>query len=267
MMRKGYTIQEISLLREIPRSTIYGWLEKEKQGLPQVQKRGRRNKEINPIFVDLVINHWNSYPCGSFKMYYILKKRGFGVSQRQIQKIYNTSNFKMNKRRRPNQIKFVKYEWPEPNALWHVDWTTCPYTGKQLIAFIDDYSRFIVHAEFFSNATIENTILAFENAMQKHGKPENILSDNGSQFTNTHKRGDPKHEFTKFCNKNGIKHILGRIHHPQTNGKIERWFGTYKGEMTDHYKNLDHFVYIYNHVRPHQSLDYDVPAKRFFANT
>ena len=265
LMRKGYTISEIAYLRDIPRSTLHGWLQKEKEGLPQVQKRGRREKHINSKFIELVIEQWNAHPCGSFKMYYILKKRGFGVSQRQIQKIYNSSEFKMNKRKRPKQIKYVKYEWPENNALWHVDWTTCPYTGKQLIAFIDDYSRYLVHAEFFENATIENTLLAFENAIAKHGKPQNILSDNGSQFTNTHKRGDTKHEFTYFCIENGIKHILGRIHHPQTNGKIERWFGTYKTELTDYYKNLDHFVYFYNHVRPHQSLDYDVPAKRYFA--
>ncbi len=264
MMRKGYTINEISHLKNIPRGTLYGFLEKEKQGLPQVQKRGRKNKEINPIFISLVIEKWTARPCGSFKMYYQLKKKGFGVSQRQIQKIYMTSEFKMNKRKRPNQVKYVKYEWEKPNELWHVDWTTCPYTGKQLIAFIDDHSRFLIHAEFFENATIENTILALINAMQKYGKPQNILSDNGTQFTNTQNRGDPNHEFTKFCTENEIKHILSRTHHPQTNGKIERWFGTYKTELTDYYKNLDEFVYVYNYERPHQSLNYGVPADRFF---
>lgn len=265
MMRQRYSIAEISDLRNIPRGTLYGWLNKEKQGISQVQKRGRKERYINPDFVSLVIKEWNNHPCGSFKMYYILKNRGYGVSQRQIQKIYNLSEFKMNKRKRPKQIKYIKYEWSENNALWHTDWTTCPFTGKQLIAFIDDHSRFILHAEYFENATVENTILAFQNAINKYGKPLNILSDNGSQFTNTHNRGDPEHKFTNFCIKNNIKHILGRIHHPQTNGKIERWFGTYKAELTDYYKNLEEFVYYYNHKRPHQSLEYGVPADRFLA--
>ena len=264
-MRKGYTIAEISHLRKIPRSTLYGFLEKEKLGLPQVQKRGPSEKQINPIFISLIITEWNARPCGSFKMYLKFKKKGYGVSQRQIQKIYISSEFKMNKRRRPNQISYVKYERSTKNELWHTDWTTCPYTKKQLIAFIDDYSRFVIHAEFFENATCENTILAFQNAILKYGKPKEILSDNGTQFTNTQKRGDINHEFTKFCINNEIKHILGRIHHPQTNGKIERWFGTYKVEFTDYYKNLDEFVNYYNHERMHQSLDYDVPATRFFA--
>ena len=38
----------------------------------------------------------------------------------------------MNKRKRPSQIKFVKYEWPKPNMLWHTDWTVCPFTGFHL---------------------------------------------------------------------------------------------------------------------------------------
>ena len=164
---------------------------------------------------------------------------GFNVSERQIQKIYRKHGLKMNKRSRPSQIKFVKYEWPKPNMLWHTDWTICPFTGFQLIAFIDDYSRFIVHAEYFTNATTENTLLAFARAIKQHGKPDAILTDNGTQFTPA--RGE-KGLFTEFCERNGIHHILGRIHHPQTNGKIERWFGTYKQEFKEGEDTLNSFV-------------------------
>ena len=166
----------------------------------------------------------------------------------------------MNKRKRPSQIKFVKYEWPKPNMLWHTDWTTCPFTGKQLIAFIDDHSRFIVHAEFFENATTENTIAAFENAIRRYGKPENVLTDNGTQFTPA--RG-VKGPFTEWCEKNGIKHILGRVHHPQTNGKIERWFGTYKIEYDERFNCLEDFVKFYNDVRIHQGISYATPLDRY----
>jgi putative transposase len=111
------------------------------------------------------------------------QNQGFDVSQRQIQKILTKNDLKMNRRKRPNQIKYTLYEWPKPNMLWHTDWTECPFTKKMLIAFIDDHSRFVVHAEYFENATTENTIKAFENAILKHGKPEAILTDQGTQFT------------------------------------------------------------------------------------
>jgi len=166
----------------------------------------------------------------------------------------------MNRRKRPSQIKFVKYEWSKPNMLWHTDWTTCPFTGKQLIAFIDDHSRFIVHAEYFENATTENTMLAFSNAIQKYGKPEAILSDNGTQFTPARSESGP---FTRWCEERGIKHILGRVHHPQTNGKIERWFGTYKIEYDERFNCLDEFVKFYNEVRIHQGINYQKPLDRY----
>jgi hypothetical protein len=51
MMRQGYSISEISFLRETPRTTVLGWLKKEKLGLTQVQKRGKKEKVINPAFI------------------------------------------------------------------------------------------------------------------------------------------------------------------------------------------------------------------------
>jgi transposase InsO family protein len=144
--------------------------------------------------------------------------------------------------------------------LWHTDWTVCPFTGKQLMAFIYYHSRYIIHAEFFENATTENILLAFENAIGRFGKPENILTDNRTQFTPARGVLGP---FSKWCENNGIKHILGRVHHLQTNGKIERWSGTYKMEYDEHFNCLKDFVRFYNEERIHQGISYDTPIKRY----
>jgi len=256
-------ITEICRYRKVPRRTLYRWIQRYKQhgwnGLEN-KKPGRNPDKINPKFEHLVCQLWQLLKFGSPKMWKILKERGYSVSQRKIQEIYKKNDFKMNKRSRPSQIKFVKYEWPKPNMLWHTDWTTCPFTGKQMIAFIDDHSRFIVHAEYFENASTENTILAFVSAIKKYGKPENILTDNGTQFTPA--RGE-KGPFTLFCEEQGIKHILGRVHHPQTNGKIERWFGTYKQEYDERFSCLDDFVRFYNEIRIHQGIEYKTPLQRY----
>jgi len=113
---------------------------------------------------------------------------------------------------------------------------------------------------FFENATTENTLLAFENAIRRYGKPENILTDNGVQFTPA--RG-VKGPFSLWCEKNEIKHILGRVHHPQTNGKIERWFGTYKMEYDERFNCIEDFVRFYNEIRIHQGINYATPLKRY----
>jgi len=252
-------IAEIARNRNVPRRSVYMLIKRFKfygeSGL-EPRKRGRKKDKINAHFEQYVLQLWAKLPRGSHKMWLELKKQGFGVSERQIQKTYNKYELKMNKRKRPSQIKFVKYEWPKPNALWHTDWTECPFTRKQLIAFIDDHSRFIVHAEYFENATTENTILAFANAINRYGVPENILTDNGVQF---HIHG----LFEEFCKARSIKHILGRVHHPQTNGKIERWFGTYKMEFQPQRWTLNEFVKIYNEERLHQGIGYKVPLERY----
>ena len=255
-------ISSMELIRKVPRRTIYRWINLYKkygeEGLKN-KTPGAKEMKINPNFESQIIQSWIERPKGVHKMWIEFKSKGFVVSERQIQKIYRKKNFKMNTRKRPSQVKFVKYEWPRPNMLWHTDWTVCPFTGKQLIAFIDDYSRFIVHAEYFENATTENTLLAFANAISKYGVPQAILTDNGVQFTPAKSEKGP---FTKWCENRGIKHILGRVHHPQTNGKIERWFGTYKQEFqpTD---TLETFRKYYNEERLHQGIGYKTPLSRY----
>ena len=263
-IEKGITpITDIAKYRKVPRRTLYRWYNKYKKygkiGLEN-KKPGRKPQRINVTFENQVLLMWRELKYGSPKMHFLLSQKGFSVSQRQIQKIYVKHELKMNRRKRRSQIKFVKYEWPKPNMLWHVDWTTCPFTKMQLIAFIDDHSRYLVHAEYFSNATTENTLLAFTNAIAKYGKPENILSDNGTQFTPARGESGP---FTKWCEDRNIKHILGRVHHPQTNGKIERWFGTYKLEYDERFSNLNEFLYFYNEIRIHQGIHYSTPLQRY----
>lgn len=258
-------ISQMEIIRKVPRQTIYRWITIYKKYGAQAlenKKPGAKKQTLNHRFKELIINSWIERPKGSHKMWLEFQTKGFNVSQRKIQEIFREKNFKMNNRKRPSQIKFVKYEWPRPNMLWHTDWTVCPFTGKQLIAFIDDYSRFIVHAEYFENATTENTLLAFANAISKYGVPQAILTDNGTQFTPA--RSD-KGPFTKWCEDRGIKHILGRVHHPQTNGKIERWFGTYKQEFQAK-DTLETFRKYYNEERLHQGIGYKTPLSRYKSN-
>jgi putative transposase len=260
-------IEQIVKIRKIPKQTIYRWLALRKRyGISILQNRtpGAKAIALNEDFEKLILSLWHERERSAHKMWLTLTKKGYTVSERQIQKNYRKHHLKMSKRSRPSQIKFVKYEWPKPNALWHTDWTTCPYTGKQLIAFIDDHSRFIVQAELFDHATTENTLKAFQKAIEKYGSPEHILTDNGTQFTPARTEKGP---FTHWCEERGIKHILGRVHHPQTNGKIERWFGTYKSsEYKPESDDIDSFVKYYNEERLHQGIGYEVPLSRYKSN-
>jgi putative transposase len=258
-------VREICRNRKVPKTTLYRWLELYKKGGWDALKEhaaGAPALEINPDFEKVVVEFWHQHKYGAEKTHFKLKERGYNVSQRQIQKIFNKHGFRTNRRKRPSQIKYTTYEKDFPNEMWHTDWSICPFTGKNIIAFIDDYSRYVIHAELFDRQTTKNTLKAFSNAFNKgHGKPLQILTDNGVQFTPARGITGP---FTKWCEEQGIQHILGRVAHPQTNGKIERWFGTYKTEYDERFETLEAFLNFYNDVRIHQSLKYKTPKDRYF---
>ena len=148
----------------------------------------------------------------------------------------------------------------------HTDWTMCPITGKQLIAFIDDHSRFILGCGLYDNATTKNTLNCFYSILFKYEIPYAVITDRGSHFyaNKIGKKKKGKCDFQIALEHMGIKHIVARAHHPQTNGKIERWFGTYKREFNDRFKNIDEYIKFYNYERPHQRLKYKTPAQVFF---
>lgn len=256
------SITGVAEMKKISKQTLSRWIRDYRRfgekGLEN-RKPGAKEIQMNPIFEAIILQEWKERKRSSHKLWIDMKTKGYNVAERQIQKIYKKHGLKMNKRSRPSQIKFVKYEWPLPNMLWHMDWTICPFTGFQLFAIIDDYSRYIIHAEYFTNASTENTVLAFARAIKQHGRPDAVLTDNGTQF-NIHGL------FEEFCKGNEIKHILGRIHHPQTNGKIERWFGTYKQEFKEGEDTLNSFVKYYNERRLHQGINYLTPLQRYKCN-
>ncbi len=66
--------------------------------------------------------------------------------------------------------------------------------------------------------------------------------------------GDSK--FKKFLDDNGIKQILCRIKHPQSNGKVERSFHTYE-QHRDAFPTAEAYKHWYNHIRPHMSLNFE----------
>jgi len=227
---------------------------------------GRPKREICTNFKEIIRHEWQTYQCGSVKLHTLLKMNGFGVSQRKIQQIMDEYNLTAPCPKRRGQRKYCSYKWPECIVGLHTDWTVCPITKKQLIAFIDDHSRYILGYGLYEKATTENVLNCLYRILFEHGIPYAIITDRGSCFyaNKLSKHGDAKSEFQETLEELGIKHIVARAHHPQTNGKIERWFGTYKREFNERFKNIDEYIDFYNNKRPHQRLNYKTPAEVFF---
>lgn len=96
----------------------------------------------------------------------------------------------------------------------------------------------------------------------KHGKIKQCICDHGSQFV-SNMGGDSK--FAAFLEGKGIKQILCRIKHPQSNGKIEKWFDCYDRHR-EAFNSIKEFLHWYNDVKPHRSLKFDIletPSQAF----
>ena len=137
------------------------------------------------------------------------------------------------------------------------------YCENNLGVFIDDRTRLITSNGLFKRATAENSIALLKSAVDGYGKPKSVMTDHGTQFYTN--KGDLKQENTQFriaLNVLGIKHYLARVNRPQTNGKVERFFLTYKTEYaTGSFSCINDFIKHYNEERLHMSLGYKTPKE------
>ncbi len=110
------------------------------------------------------------------------------------------------------------------NQLWQADTLYGPSIKQPdgqwkktfLIAFIDDASRVITHAQFFYRDNTENMVMAFRSALYKRGKPERLYFDNGSNYTSK--------EIFQACVRLNIHLSHAPIRDGAAKGKIERFF-------------------------------------------
>lgn len=250
----------------LSRTTIYN-IERKYQLLQlsgiEDHKPGPLRTALNPVFYANVIEIRKKSGIGACSIENYFKKKGFSVSHNKINQVLQYEglvNKKMGKRTRPT---YIRYEATEINNQWHIDWSTDPLTKKPLLAIIDDKSRFIVFAELFDSANAENSALGLKKAITKYGAPKELVSDNGSHFKDIPNK-KPNKELLEIEEKHNIKHIFIRPGHPQSNGKIERWFGSYKTEFPrmnyDKVTDCMSWVQYYNFERLHQSLNYETPA-------
>jgi hypothetical protein len=116
----------------------------------------------------------------------------------------------------------------------------------------------------------------FAQALERHGVPEEVLTDNGKVFTNRFALKPTEVLFDKLCRENGVSHRLTAPYSPTTTGKVERFHRTLRQELLSGrifatlrvaQKELDAWVDDYNHHRPHQGLGRRTPAERFCART
>jgi putative transposase len=200
---------------------------------------------------------------GACRIEELLKQKGFSISHRQIEKLLLRNNLIVSNIKKQRPRKWVRFELPNPNDMLHTDWSYDPFTQKQLSVYVDDRTRLVTSSGLFANATAENSIALLKSSIASYGKPKSVMTDHGSTYYAN--KGLPEEQNTQFrivLDALGIKHYVARVNRPQTNGKVERFFLTYKTEYaTGSFANFGDFIRHYNEERPHMSLGFKTPKQ------
>lgn len=189
----------------------------------------------------------------------VLQEKGIFMSESTIKRIVKEAGLSRGNKMEGVRLKWVRFERDNPNSMWQLDGTETG-DGYWILPIIDDCSRYCLAIRKFKHMTTANVIALLEEAIAMHGKPREILTDNGSEFGGTSKDS----EFDKWCKRQGIKHIRSGIHKPQTVGKISAIQQTIMRELPYCNNDLEAWKKRYNNDRPHRSLHGLTPAKVYF---
>ena len=120
-----------------------------------------------------------------------------------------------------NPISAPLHRWEFPSQPWqrlHVDFSG-PLQGKMILVCVDAHTKW-PEIVVMNDMTAEGAVEALRSIFARMGLPEQIVSDNGPQFT--------AEVFKNFARVNGIRHITGAPYHPATNGLAERLVQSFK---------------------------------------
>ena len=258
----------------ISRATGYKWLGRYEDGMPLSDLSRRPHLIANRTAeetVSLILKTRAEHPgWGAKKIRAFLEQRGYGMPcDKTVNNILNRYGC-ISKEESLKRKPYVRFEKEHCNEMWQTD-----FKGEFRMLdgnycfpldIFDDHSRFVIRIKP-STSTANMVIPTFREAFFEFGMPDSVLSDNGAQFAGF------KHGYTQFekwLMDHGILPVHGRIKHPQTQGKIERFHRAMKQELLNHYipkdildadRILNDWRECYNNERPHEALGMRCPSE------
>lgn len=284
VIHDGESVVDVARRFGVSRQTVHSWLSRyEAKGLIGLTDRSRRPKgcahQMPPEVEAVVLEMRRVNPgWGPRRLLHELERAGVEPmpSRSGVYRLLKRHALIDKDARRLRDRKFKRWERGTPMELWQMDvvggFLLADGTEVKCLTGIDDFSRFIVCAGLMVRANSRSVCSHFADAMRAHGVPQEILTDNGKVFTGRFGKNKVEVLFDRICRENGIDHLLTAPRSPTTTGKIERFHRTLRTEflqgrvfndLAHAQAELDAWIAIYNHDRPHQAKDMATPASLF----
>ena len=269
-----------ALCREfgISRPTGYRWRRRFQQAgsITAVVERSRR-PEHSPAQTERrkeerVVALRQEHGWGAKKLEVLLREEGQLLTAITINRILKRRGLVRKKDSHAPAVQ--RFERAQPNQLWQMDgkgeYRNSDGTCYPL-SILDDHSRYVVGLYGLRAFTAEEIYPCMVRTFERYGVPEAMLMDRGSVWWGT-KNGYGLTWLSVRMIEQGIGLHYGRVHHPQTQGKVERFHRTLDEALRYHGKPrrlaewpgaLEEFRRIYNEHRPHEALEMKRPMERY----
>jgi transposase InsO family protein len=278
--RSGLPAGDFAAMVGMSKHTLYAWKQRFDQegpaGLMDQRRGARRGSRLPELTKRTILMLKADNPDWGCQRISDMLARGpaLPACAGAVAKVLHVAGYQLEETpTRPHPDKVRNFERAKPNQLWQTDLFTFVLKRQNrrvhLVAFMDDHSRFIVGYGLHASQSAALVLEVLRAAIASYGTPEEILTDNGSQYVTW--RG--KSQFTKELEKRGVQQIVAKPRRPQTLGKIERFWGSLWREcveaavfidLGDAQRRIGLFIDSYNFQRSHHGIDGLVPADRFF---
>ena len=293
VVAEGRTVTDVAVQWRVSRQTLHAWLARYEQGgLEALADRSRRPAscphQMSGMVEAVVLELRRAHPYWGprrIRVELVRRQDKLGLAEVAEADLPSESGVyrsllraglitpDMRRRRRES---WKRWERGSAMELWQFDvvggFLLADGTTAKALTGVDDHSRFCVSARLMPRERTQLVCDGFRAALAAHGVPQQVLTDNGKVFTGKYAHPPVEVLWDRICREHGIEHLLTKPRSPTTTGKIERFHRTLRTEfdtartfpsLAAAQAELDEWVAHYNHDRPHQSLDDEVPAVRF----
>jgi transposase InsO family protein len=265
-LQPGVNRSELCRRYGVSRKTGYKWLHRGAEGISGLQDRSRRPhtspRKTASEMETQVLDQRAEYPCwGGRKLKRVLENDGVeGVPAASTITQILRRNGKLDGPRAGERREYVRFEHPDPNDLWQMDFKGHFAIGQgrcHPLTVIDDHSRYALEIGACANERTGTVRARLERLFERYGLPHRMLTDNGPPWGAKSPEGHTMLTVWLLDLEIGIVH--GRPYHPQTQGKDERFHRTLKaevierhsfGELGEAQQAFDAWREIYNSKRP-----------------
>lgn len=254
------------------RYSIYDWkhkVERAAAGKGPSPTSGPSADEIEAQRDKEILNEWHRHPgLGPSQIRNQLRRKGVKVAVQTVRRVMEEAGYRPP--RVQSQRHDERFESVRPNHMWHLDYLHRHINRAEThtLILLDDCSRYVVGHGVDDAERADLVIETFEEAVERHGKPEMVLHDRGSAFWSW--RGISR--FTTLLTELGVDQIAAE--HKEWNGKLEVFNANLSKELFDVHRFYDvaemkrrlaAHLHWYNHGRTTHALGgLLVPADRYY---